>query len=100
MDSLVSQFNDHNPKIDERMTFFWSVNYSNIFNLVRLLSYKFVEIGMVMSALQLFERLNMHTDVVECLMMADRNKEAKEKALAQKDFEQNPKLLCLFGDMC
>jgi len=81
------------------MLFFWPLNYSCIFNLVRLMSQKYMEIGMVMSALQLFERLEMHSDVVHCLMMADRNKEAKEKALAQKDFETNPKLLCLYGDM-
>jgi ABC-type polar amino acid transport system ATPase subunit len=47
-----------------------------------MMAQKYVEIGMVMTAVQLFERLNMQTDVVECLMMANRNKEAKEKALA------------------
>jgi hypothetical protein len=82
MEALTNQFNDYEPKLFERYTYFWSVNYPNIYQLVRMMSVKYVEIGMVMTAVQLFERLNMQTDIVECLMMANRNKEAKEKALA------------------
>lgn len=53
-----------------------------------------------MSALKMFERLGMDEDGVECLAMADRNKEAKEKCRSLSDFHTNPKMLCMYGDLC
>ena len=53
----------------------------------------------MMSALQRYELLGMQEEAVECLASSSRYKEAKEKALSIPDFETNPKLLCLFGDM-
>jgi hypothetical protein len=76
------------------------VNYKNIFGLVRTLAEKQVSVGCVMSALKMFERLGMDEDGVECLAMADRNKEAKEKCRSLSDFHTNPKMLCMYGDLC
>jgi len=57
-------------------------------------------VGMVMSALRMYERLGMDEDGVECLAMADRFGEAKEKCRNLPDFHTNPKMLNMYGDLC
>ena len=60
---------------------------------------KWVKVGAVMSAVKMYEEMGELENVVECLAQADRTKEAKEAALAMKDFHSNPKVLCIFAEI-
>jgi hypothetical protein len=59
-----------------------------------------MKVGMVRTACDLFDRLEMYEECVECL--AGGGERAKAKELAVKTLENNPinpKMLCIYGDL-
>jgi hypothetical protein len=61
---------------------------------------RFVSLGIIRSALEIFERLEMWDDVVSCYQMLEKEKEAE--AVVRRQLELNPrspKLICLLGDI-
>jgi len=58
-----------------------------------------MEIGMVMSSSELFAKLDMLEDSVECLAMAGHGEKAKEIALVMIEKNPNPKILSIYGEL-
>ncbi|KAI8832710.1 hypothetical protein BC829DRAFT_448906 [Chytridium lagenaria] len=66
----------------------------------RELGERFISIGVIRSALEIFERLQMWDDVVSCLQMLGKAKEAEGIVRKQLEaFPGSPKLHCLLGDI-
>lgn len=64
-----------------------------------MLADKYMKIGMVLTACQIFERLGMNEEVVECLANGGQKERAKELALKLNETDSTPKLLCIMGDL-
>ena len=60
---------------------------------------KYMEMGMVMSSSNLFERLEMLEESVECLFMAGHPEKAKEKALEMIEKKPTAKIICIYGEL-
>ncbi|KAL4464810.1 hypothetical protein ABPG74_011371 [Tetrahymena malaccensis] len=116
MQTLVDQYNDALPTCYERIKYLFSLNYPHYFDLQKTLAEKYMKVGIVMSGCQIFERLGMHEECVECLQSAGHSDRAKKLAeqhlnvinyFQQKEIyfkiiqKQNPtpKLLCIYGEL-
>ena len=60
---------------------------------------QYMEMGMVMSSSQLFERLDMVEESVECLFVAGHREKAKERALEMIEKKPTAKILCIYGEL-
>jgi tetratricopeptide (TPR) repeat protein len=59
-----------------------------------------MSLGVVMSALEIFERLELWEDVVSCCQLAGKSQKAVQIVQEQlKIRPNNPKLLCIMGDL-
>jgi tetratricopeptide (TPR) repeat protein len=59
-----------------------------------------MSLGVVMSALEIFERLQLWEDVVSCYQLAGKLQKAETIVEQQLDIHpNNPKLLCIMGDL-
>jgi tetratricopeptide (TPR) repeat protein len=59
----------------------------------------FVSIGVIRSALEIFERLEMWDDVISCHQMLEQSKKAEIVILDLLEKSPSPKLYCLLGDV-
>jgi len=99
IESLVEQHNDRQPEFYDRVRFLYALNYPDYINLQKNLAEKYMEMGCVLSSCEIFERLGMQDECVECLAAAGHIGRAKELAQQLLDKEETPKLLCIFGDL-
>ncbi len=60
---------------------------------------KYMDIGMVVSSSEIFEKLDMIEESVECLAMAGHPEKAKEKALKMIEIKPTPKILSIYGEL-
>jgi len=97
--ALIDQFNDKKPKAYERIKYYYSLYYPSYLELQRTMAEKYMEIGMVMSSSELFAKLDMLEDSVECLAMAGHGEKAKEIALVMIEKNPNPKILSIYGEL-
>jgi len=58
-----------------------------------------MEFGMVMSSSNLFEKLEMYEECVECLSWAGRREEAKQRALELIEKKPTAKIFCIYGEL-
>jgi len=99
LQTLLDQFNDKKPKVDERIPYFYTINYPCRLELQKLLAEKYMEFGMLMSSCELFESLEMYEECVECLAVAGHTQKATEKALQIIETRPTPKILCVYADI-
>ena len=100
LQNLVDQFNDSLPSSSVRCEYVFALNYPNYYDLQRKLADFYMKIGSVMSSCEIYSRLGMEEESVECLYLAGHKDRAKLKA--EEMFEANfqtPKLLCIYGDI-
>lgn len=60
---------------------------------------KYMEIGMMVSSSELFERIDMIEESIELLAIAGRSDKAKERALEMIEKKPTPKIYCVYGDL-
>ena len=108
LQTLVDQFyllassgtNDDGATARERMGRFWFVDMPPIWQLERELGERWLSIGMVVSALEIFERLQLWEDAIECYRSMEKMKKAEELLKERLEVTPNsPKLWCLLGDV-
>ena len=58
-----------------------------------------MRIGCAASALQMFEKVEMHEEAIECLLITEQLNKAKEIALQRLEASPTPRLLCTLGDI-
>lgn len=58
-----------------------------------------MKIGLVMSGCEIFERLRMYEDCIECMIFAGFRAEAENLCKKREQDRLTPKLLCIKGDL-
>ncbi|KAG0203616.1 hypothetical protein BGX28_004139 [Mortierella sp. GBA30] len=102
LQALVDQtkIEDETSTTRERMHHFFSVLLPSKWELEKELAEQYMSLGVVRSALDIFERLELWEDVIACHQFLDQPDKAK--AMCNDLLEKNPtnaKLLCIIGDL-
>ncbi|KAF9112530.1 hypothetical protein BGX27_003209 [Mortierella sp. AM989] len=102
LQALVDQtkIEDETSTTRERMHHFFSVLLPSKWELEKELAEQYMALGVVRSALDIFERMELWEDVIACHQFLDQPDKAK--ALCRELLEKNPthaKLLCIIGDL-
>ncbi|KAG0056576.1 hypothetical protein BGZ83_004358 [Gryganskiella cystojenkinii] len=102
LQALVDQtrIEDETSTTRERMHHFFSVLLPSKWELEKELAEQYMALGVVRSALDIFERLELWEDVIACYQFLDQPEKAK--AMCKDLLEKNPKnakLLCTLGDL-
>ncbi|KAI1321744.1 hypothetical protein EDD11_000020 [Mortierella claussenii] len=102
LQALVDQtkIEDETSTTRERMHHFFSVLLPSKWELEKELAEQYMSLGVVRSALDIFERLELWEDVIACHQFLDQRDKAK--AMCRELLEKNPsnaKLLCIIGDL-
>ncbi|KAF8933027.1 hypothetical protein BGZ58_006636 [Dissophora ornata] len=102
LQALVDQtkIEDETSTTRERMHHFFSVLLPSKWELEKELAEQYMSLGVVRSAMDIFERLELWEDVIACHQFLDQPEKAK--ALCRELLVKNPtnaKLLCIIGDL-
>ncbi|KAG0305038.1 hypothetical protein BGZ98_004666 [Dissophora globulifera] len=102
LQALVDQtkVEDETSTTRERMHHFFSVLLPSKWELEKELAEQYMSLGVVRSALDIFERMELWEDVIACYQFLDQPDKAK--ALCRELLVKNPsnvKLLCIIGDL-
>eukprot|EP00124_Ichthyophonus_hoferi_P003577 Ihof_evm1s317 gene=Ihof_evmTU1s317 len=100
---LLDQFNDElgrkEASITHRMKYFYSIAFPSVLGLQRELGQRYLSLGVAKSALDLFERLEMWEEVIECMQVISDTKRALVVCERELDKTRTPHLLCVLGDL-
>lgn len=107
LQALVDQFDCNDSEASERMMYFYLIEMPTkwdieVFFLLsqRELGKRFVSLGVIRSALEIFTRLEMWEDVISCHQMLDQPKKAELIILnLLKTYPHSAKFTCLLGDV-
>ena len=98
MGVLIDQFNDKEPALGDRGRFFWALNFPWLKDLQKKSAELYMQNGNVLTSCEIFKKIDMMEECVECLAMAGLNKESKEMGLELiKMGRKTPKLLAILG---
>jgi tetratricopeptide (TPR) repeat protein len=100
LQALVDQVKVEDSTVQERLSFFYDLLLPSKWEMERELARRFVSLGVIRSALEIFERLEMWEDVISCYQMLDQPQKAKDvlNDLMKKN-PDSPKYLCILGDL-
>lgn len=99
MQALVDQIIIDGPWID-RIEYFWNILLPSRWQLERTLAIGYARLGVVLTALSIFEKLQSWTDVIECCVAAGKKQQAKDLVKNQLLIHPNdPSLYCIMGDL-
>ncbi|KAJ3337145.1 hypothetical protein HDU93_001526 [Gonapodya sp. JEL0774] len=99
LQALVDQFDVSDGPPAERMQWIWALDMPSKWELERELADRFLSLGVTSSALDIFTRLELWEQCVECLRILDKT--AKAESLLRQLIEKSPrspKYWCLLGD--
>jgi tetratricopeptide (TPR) repeat protein len=96
-DALVEQFKDKEPSAGIRLRHIHTTGYPSVWELQRENGVRMMEVGMVMTACEMFKKLEMWPLAMDCLAVAGRKQEALD--LLETLEPLNARLLVSKGDM-
>jgi len=96
---LGEQFHDENPAAIERLRFLFYVDYPTHVRLEKIVGEGFLALNANKSALEIFERLELWSLVIECLGRLGEKKQAEEVARKQLAVKETPEMWCNLGDI-
>ncbi|XP_028396101.1 tetratricopeptide repeat protein 27-like [Dendronephthya gigantea] len=99
LQQLVDQYSDSKAKLSQRMELFYSAPLPPRWKLQRELANLYLEIGVTKSALDVFERLQLWGDVINCYISLGRFEKAESVVRTQLNIKETPILWCLLGDV-
>lgn len=100
LQALVDQIKVEDSGVEERLAYFYDLLLPSKWEMERELARRFVSLGVVRSAVEIFERLEMWEDVISCYQMMEQPQKAKD--VLKKLMEENPnspKYWCILGDL-
>jgi tetratricopeptide (TPR) repeat protein len=102
LQTLVDQwkFQDEDASVSKRLQHLFSLFVPSKWEMEKELGEKFASIGVIRSALEIFERLELWENCISCHQMLEQGKKAD--ALISRLLviqPEDPKLLCLLGDV-
>ncbi|KAJ1867723.1 hypothetical protein LPJ78_000775 [Coemansia sp. RSA 989] len=104
MQQLVDQITHPLPNTEEagaaeRLHYLFALSMPNQWTLERELATMFMELGVIRSALDIFERLQMWDDVIYCYALLGQSEVAEQIVHREmKEHPDSPKLWCVLGD--
>lgn len=75
---ITEQFYDETPSVAERIKYIYSLSFPSVYDLNKELGDRLMGVGALNSALQIFERLNMYEEMIQCLLAVERSGKAEE----------------------
>ena len=105
---LVDQFSNTVAKspedvpreIESRSKLFWQLLFPALWELKKEFGQRLVSLGVLKSAIEVFQPLEMWEEIINCYVMMDEKEKAEELILKQLETEPDtPKLLCILGDL-
>lgn len=97
IDALVDQFKDTEPCPSIRLRHIHCTGYPSVWELQRENGMRMMEVGMVVTACEMFKKLKMWPLAMDCLAVAGKKQEALE--LLDSLEPLSARLLCSKGDM-
>ncbi|KAG9291160.1 hypothetical protein G9A89_013032 [Geosiphon pyriformis] len=100
LQALVDQFPLEISSAHERIEYFYQILLPSKWDMEKELGERFMSLGVVRSALEIFERLEMWEEVIHCYVML--GKEEKAKGIIHERLKitpKSPKLYCILGDI-
>ncbi|KAI9483946.1 MAG: hypothetical protein EXX96DRAFT_560270 [Benjaminiella poitrasii] len=100
LQALVDQIKVEDCGVEERLAYFYDLLLPSKWEMERELARRFVSLGVLRSAVEIFERLEMWEDVISCYQMMEQPKKAKDvlKRLMEEN-PNSPKYWCILGDL-
>ncbi|XP_046848936.1 tetratricopeptide repeat protein 27-like isoform X2 [Xenia sp. Carnegie-2017] len=99
LQELVDQYENSNAKISQRIEFFYGVPFPTRWKMQRELASLYVELGVMKSALEIYERLQLWDEVINCYISLGWFEKAEFVVRAQLKIHETAKLWCLLGDV-
>ena len=96
---LGEQFHDASPPPIDRLRFLFYVDYPSHVRLEKVVGEGFLALNANKSALEIFERLELWSLVIECLGRLGESKQAEEVARRQLQEKETPEMWCNLGDI-
>ncbi|KAI8149613.1 hypothetical protein BJV82DRAFT_127817 [Fennellomyces sp. T-0311] len=100
LQALVDQIKVEDSTVEERMAYFYDLLLPSKWDMERELAKRFVSLGVLRTAVDIFERLEMWEEVVSCYQLLEQPTKAKQVLQRLMDeTPDSPKLLCILGDV-
>eukprot|EP01029_Cantina_marsupialis_P003035 TRINITY_DN1287_c1_g2_i2.p1 TRINITY_DN1287_c1_g2~~TRINITY_DN1287_c1_g2_i2.p1 ORF type:complete len:1018 (-),score=347.27 TRINITY_DN1287_c1_g2_i2:671-3724(-) len=91
---------DDAAPVQDRLEFIYSLGFPYAWNLSRSLADRYLKMGVVKSALAIYEELNMWDDVVVCYRILEKTEKAEDIVLKQiEEHGETAPLLCTLADI-
>jgi tetratricopeptide (TPR) repeat protein len=78
LEVLVNQYSENEPSVFERINYFYNLEYPTYFKLYKELGDLMFNYGAIKTALDIFEKLNMKEEIINCFVLIDQKKKAIE----------------------
>ncbi|OBZ91066.1 TPR repeat-containing protein C19B12.01 [Choanephora cucurbitarum] len=100
LQALVDQIKVEDSGVEERLAYFYDLLLPSKWEMERELARRFVSLGVLRSAVEIFERLEMWEDVISCYQMMEQPQKAKDVLTRlMEENPQSPKYWCILGDL-
>ncbi|RUS15783.1 hypothetical protein BC937DRAFT_92002 [Endogone sp. FLAS-F59071] len=100
LQALVDQIPVEDSTAQERLAYFYEISLPSKWELERELAEKFVSLGVLRSALEIYQRLEMWDDIISCYQLLEQPDKAKRLVLEQLAlYPDSPKLYAILGDI-
>ncbi|KAI9286741.1 hypothetical protein BC943DRAFT_321307 [Umbelopsis sp. AD052] len=100
LQALVDQIKVEDSTVQERLAYFYQILIPSKWEMERELAKRFISLGVMRSALEIFERLQMWEDVISTHQMLEQPEKAKKILLTLLEEQpKSPKLWCILGDI-
>ncbi|XP_022711127.1 tetratricopeptide repeat protein 27-like [Varroa jacobsoni] len=97
--TLVNSVSNGSPAFGLRSHMFFLLKFPTTWKLERSLANGYISLGLTKSALDIYLRLELWEEVVECYQRLQRNDRAKAIITKLLQDEETPYLYCLLGDV-
>ncbi|KXN70466.1 TPR-like protein [Conidiobolus coronatus NRRL 28638] len=99
LQALVDQWNVTDSQVTERLEHIHSLLLPSKWEMEKELAERFMSLGIIRSALEIYQKLELWEQVINCHLILEREDHAKAVIEEQLALNPNsPKLLCLKGD--
>jgi hypothetical protein len=92
LQQLIDDYNTLECSMEERIKYIHGLNYPSFIELQMIMAENYSECGCFMSACQIYERLGMVEEAVECYSVSGHQSQALELANKQLEKKSTPKL--------
>eukprot|EP01135_Chromosphaera_perkinsii_P001715 Nk52_evm92s208 gene=Nk52_evmTU92s208 len=96
---LVDQYKDtrEETSVVDRMKYFHCLEFPSLWQIRQELGERYMNLGVLRSAVEIFEDLQKWDLVVECYIALEQKKKAEDIARHRVEEERSPKMMCLLG---